>query len=400
MRTKLFSALSLLAIFAIVLALGPFQPVAAAGGTPLILNLNLAEPTTLDPALATDTTSISVIEQLFLGLVDLDDETAAVQPELATGWTVSPDGTIYTFTLRSDAYWSDGRPVTAQDVRYGILRSLDPATDAEYAYPLKVIKNAGPYNQGSITDPDLVGVAVLDATHLQITLEYAASNALSIFSLWIARPMPQWAIAAHGSPDWTLPANIVTNGPYRLTEWVHNDHILMDKNPTYYDAANVQFDQVKMWMVDTNTGWTMYLNGQLDTAAMPAPSNTGDVFPEEVHIQPTACTYYYGFSTSQPPFNNPLVRKAFIAATDRYGLIRDVLGGIQREALTFTPPGVFGHVDGYAEGVGIPFNPTQARQWLAQAGYPNGQGLPTHHTLVQYLLWPPGHRRVHPRQLE
>ncbi len=318
---------------------------------------------------------MTVIEQLFLGLVDLDDETSEVKPELATSWTVSPDGTVYTFTLRSDVYWTDGRPVTAQDVRYGIIRSLNPATGAVYAYLLYVIKNATAYNQGTITDPSQVGVSALDATHLQITLEQPASYVLSILSMWVARPVPQSVIEAHPS-DWTLPANIVTNGAYRLTEWVANDHILLDKNPTYYDAASVQIGQVKMWMVDAATAWTMYLNGQLDTALVPALSNANDVLPQERHFQPIGCNYYYGFSTSQPPFNNPLVRKAFSAATNREGLIRDVLKGFQRPALTFTSPGVFGYVDGYAEGVGIPYNPTLARQYLALAGYPNGDGLP------------------------
>lgn len=321
--------------------------------------------------------------------MDLDDDTAEIRPELATSWTASLDGTVYTFTLRNDVYWTDGRQVTAEDVRYGILRTLAPATMSSYAYPLFVIKNAEAYNNGSITDPNQVGVTALDSTHLRITLEYPASYALSILSMWVARPMPRWAIEAWGSA-WTEPGHIVTNGPYRLSEWVHNDHILLEKNPTYYDAANVQIERVQMWMVDEATAWTMYRNGQLDTAGVPA-GHASDVFPEEIHIQPIACTYYYGFSISQPPFNNPLVRKAFSAATDREGLIRNVTGGIQRPALTFTPPGVFGHVDGYAEGVGIPYNPIQARQWLAQAGYPNGQGLPP---ITLWFNTSTGHQRI------
>jgi oligopeptide transport system substrate-binding protein len=364
--------------------------VKAQGREPLTLNINIgADPPTLDPALATDVTSVTVIEQLFIGLVDLDDETAEVRPELATSWTVSPDGTVYTFTLRSDVYWTDGHPVTAGDVRYGILRTLNPATQSDYAYALYIIKNAKGYNSGTITDPNQVGVAALDDTHLRITLEYPASYALSILSMWIARPMPKWAIETWGDA-WTEPGHIVTNGPYRLTEWVHNDHILLDKNPTYYDAANVQIERVKMWMVDDNTAWTMYLNGQLDTAGIPS-GHMGDVPSQEVHIQPIACTYYYGFSVSQEPFNNPLVRKAFAAATDRQGLVNTLFGGIQRPALTFTPPGVFGHVDGYAEGVGIPYNPTQARQWLADAGYPNGQGLPP---ITLWFNTSPGHQAI------
>lgn len=346
---------------------------------PRTLNLNLSqEPPTLDPALATDTTSNSVIEQLFIGLVDLADETAEVQPELATSWTASPDDTIYTFTLRSDVTWSDGNPVTAQDAHYGILRSLDPATGSGYGAFLlgPLIKNAAAYNQGTITDTNQVGVTAVNTTTLRVELEYAAAYALSILSLPCARPMPQWAIEAHGVPTWTEPANIVTNGPYRLTEWIHDDHILLDKDPAYYDAASVQIERVKMWMVDAATAWQMYVDGQLDTAGVLSGTSLDPILRQEVHIQPSPCTYYYGFSISQVPFDDPLVRKAFNAATNRRGLINDVLGGPQQPALTYTSPGIFGHVDGYAEGVGIPYDPSQAQQWLANASYPNGQELP------------------------
>lgn len=344
-------------------------------GNPITLNLQVGEPVTLDPALSADTESAAVIEQLFIGLVRLDDKTAEVRPELATSWTVSLDKTIYTFTLRSNVFWSDGHPVTAQDVRYGILRTLAPATSSSMAFPLFVIKNAEAYHNGTIANPDQVGLIALDDTHLQVTLEYPAIYALTIFSLPGAHPMPSWAINTWGGA-WTDPAHIVTNGPYRLTEWVHNDHILLDKNLTYYDANNVQIEQVKMWIVDANTAWNMYLNGQLDTARVPLGTSLDPVLQQEVHSQPTACTYYYGFGTSQPPFDNLLVRKAFIAATNRRGLIDSVMGGAAQPMLTFTPPSVFGYVDGYVEHVGIPYNPLQAKDWLSQAGYPNGKGLP------------------------
>ena len=130
---------------------------------PLTLNLNLgSEPPTLDPALATDSTSANVIRQLFIGLVDVDDTTAEVKPALATSWLVSPNGTVYTFTLRPDVKWSDGNSVTAQDVRYGILRTLAPATAAGYAYVLTpIIKNAVGYHAGTLTDTNQVGAFVI-----------------------------------------------------------------------------------------------------------------------------------------------------------------------------------------------------------------------------------------------
>lgn len=357
------------------------------------LNVNLGgEPITLDPALSTDTTSNNVIEQLFIGLVDLDDETAEVKPELASSWTASADATVYTFTLRSDVLWSDGNNVAAEDVRYGILRSLDPATGSAYAYVLYDIENAYEYHTGAISDPSQVGVDAVDATTLRLTFEAPASYALSILSMPVARPVPQSAIEAHGVPTWTEPANIVTSGPYRLSEWIHDDHILLTKNPTYYDAANVQIEQVNMSMVDATTAWQMYQDGELDTASVPLSEmetvRTDPLLSQELVIAARACTYYYGFSVSQEPFGDPLVRKAFIAATDRRGLIENVTGGAQQPALTFTPSGVFGHVDGYAEGVGIPYDPTQAQQWLADAGYPDGEGLPE---ITIWVNTSPGH---------
>lgn len=357
-----------------------FPRAQAQGGDPITLSYNLgSEPLTLDPAKAVDSASITVIEQLFIGLVDIDDETGEVVPELATTWDISPDSTVYTFTLRSEITWTDGHPVTAQDVRYGILHTLEPATESGYAFFLYAIENAEAYNTGQITDPDQVGVEVLDNTHLRITLGYPASHFPSIAGMLITRPLPQWVIEAHGDA-WTEPENIVTNGPYRLADWVHDDHITLEKNLTYYDAANVQIEQVRMWMVDEATGWTMYLNGQLDTASVPSDQldavRNDPILSRQLHIAPVASTSYYGFSVAQSPFDTPLVRKAFIAAVNRQGLIDTVLDSLPKPALTFTAPGVFGHVDGQAKGVGIPYEPDQARQWLADAGYPDGQGLP------------------------
>mgnify|MGYP005854394783 CR=1 FL=1 len=352
-------------------------PVAQTNGDPTTLNTRLDEPGTLDPALVEDAGAWMVAEQLFLGLVDLDDVTGAVLPELATSWTVSPDGTAYTFTLRSDAKWSDGSPITAHDARFALLRALDPATGSAYATVLYPIRNGEGYHNGTISDPTQVGVASPSDTQLRITLEQPTAHFSSILSLPVARPVPQAVVSSWG-PDWSHPDHIVSSGPYKLTGWVHDDHVFLEKNPYYYSAAGVEIDQVKLWIVDQDTGWTMYRNGHLETTEVPWTVNPDDLglLAQEVHTRPTACTYYYGFNTAKAPFHNCLVRKALAAAIDRQGLVTAVFGGYQQPALTFTPPGIFGHVDGLAEGVGIPYDPMQARAWLQQAGYPNGQGLP------------------------
>ena len=352
-----------------------------ANGSPLTLNLNLgSNDPTIDPALATDDPSFFIANQLFLGLVRANDVTGEPIPELATSWEMSPDATVFTFTLRSGVTWTDSSPVTAYDVRYGILRSLDPATNADWEYPLFVIQNAEAYNDGSITDPNQVGVTALDNTHLRFTLNQAAAYLPSILAMPAARAMPEWAITAHPT-DWTEPANIVTNGPYKLTAWTHDTSMTLEKNTDYYDAANAQIDRVSLWMVDDTTAWGMYLAGQLDSVIVPqsewSAARSDPLLSKELHSAPVLCTYYYGFNTAKAPFDEALVRKAFSAAVDRQGVIDNVLEYAHQPALTFTSPGIFGHVDGYAEGVGIPLNTAQAQQWLADAGYPNGQGLPS-----------------------
>jgi oligopeptide transport system substrate-binding protein len=383
-RVSLAFLLGVLLLLALAWSAGALRGTAAAAPSgpdsywnPLTVNVYLGngDVPTLDPAYASNTMSWNAVEQLFIGLVDVDDDTSDIVPELATSWNISTDGLVYTFTLRSDARWSDGHQITAGDVRYGILRTLEPITGADYAPFLYLIKNAEGYHNGTIADPNQVGVKVLDDTHLEVTLESPASFALYLLALPGARPMPKWAIDAWGA-DWTDPAHIVTSGPYRLKEWAHGDHITLEKYWQFWAEDQVQIEQINGWMYSEATAWSKYLAGELDTVPVPQGSILTPELRKQIHLQPAACNYYYGFSLSQPPFDSLLVRKAFAAATDREGLNDTVLGGVQRPALTFTPYGVFGYVDGAAEGVGIPYNPTQAQAWLAAAGYPGGAGLP------------------------
>jgi len=264
-------------------------------------------------------------------------------------------------------------------VRYGILRSLDPATHAGEAYTLLWIKNAEEFNSGVITDSNHVGVNILDYTHLRFTLREAAAYFPCTLTSPAARPMPVWVITAHPT-DWTEPAYIVTNGAYKLVSWTHGVSLTLQKNPGYFDAANVQIGQVLFSMVDDATAWEMYLDGELDSAVVPQEewnsAISDPMVASQLHIASNLGTYYYGFNTSKPPFDTLLVRKAFAAAVNRQGILDTITRYADQPALTFSPPGLWGHVDGSAEGVGIPYDPVMARQWLAAAGYPNGEGLP------------------------
>ncbi|MCB0189455.1 MAG: hypothetical protein KDE31_34525, partial [Caldilineaceae bacterium] len=147
-----------------------------------------SEPTTLDPNLAEDYYSITPIEQMFLGLTNINNETEEVEPELAESWEISEDGLTWTFNLRDDAVWSDGKPVTAQDVEYSVKRAIKPETASPYAYVLYIIQNAASINQTAVPtdtyDIDSLGVTAVDEHTVQFTLEAPASYFLSISSMW------------------------------------------------------------------------------------------------------------------------------------------------------------------------------------------------------------------------
>nr|HID14934.1 peptide ABC transporter substrate-binding protein [Anaerolineae bacterium] len=254
------------------------------------------------------------------------------------------------------------------------------------------------------TDPDQVGVRAVGDYTLVFTLTHPASYFPAIAGMWVARPQPQWAIEAHRDA-WTELENIVTNGPYMLTEWVHGDHLTLVKNPDWYDADQVQIEVINGPIVtDAHTALAMYEEGKLDYLGAPGwgvPSDQLDrikadpVLSQELYILPRLCTYYYGFSTDKPPFDNPLVRRAFSAAINRQGLIDNVTKGEQQPANAFAPPGIFGNVAGDPDvapwALDYEQGKTLAQQWLAEAGYPNGEGFPEV-TLMHNTS--PGHRAI------
>jgi ABC-type oligopeptide transport system substrate-binding subunit len=349
-------------------------------GTPKTITINLgpADPM-IDPVNYWFGAGLMVQNQLFIGLTKFDDQNITIEPHLASSWVQNGPATEFTFTLRSDAEWTDGSPVTANDVRYGILRSLDPVAPSDFAYMLDVIHNAQEYREGTITDPTLVGVTVLDPTHIRFDLRESASHFPAIVANAPARPMPEWTITTHGS-SWTEPANIVTNGAYELSEWIHSTSMTLDKNPDYFDASEVQIETIEFSIVDEATAWTMFQSGLLDSVHVPEGEWTvamaNPALQNLLHRAFRQCTYYYGFNTSKAPFDDPLVRKAFTAAINRQGLIDTVMHGIPSSALTYASPTMVGYVDGVLLGRGIHYNPTQAQTWLSDAGYPGGAGFP------------------------
>lgn len=344
----------------------------------ITLNWNLqVEPPTLDPALATGAASSSVIRNTFVSLTQLHPETGAAEPFLATSWDVNETGDVYTFHLRDDIQWVQynaatrevvlQRPLTAQDVEYGVKRSIDPITASRYAYILYVIKNAKAVNAGEegITLDD-VGVKALDDTTVEFTLEYPAAYFPGIASMWVASPQPKEAIDQYGD-RWVEPGFFWTSGPYVVTEWIHGGSLRLEKNPYWIGADDVQIDVVDCVIItEASTGFAMYENNELDYAAVPLPDvprvKADPVLSKEFYNAPSACTYYLGFVETKPPFDDVRVRTAFSAAIDRETLVEQVLQGGQMAATSFAPPGIFGApVPGT---VGLGYDPELAKSTL------------------------------------
>jgi oligopeptide transport system substrate-binding protein len=272
------------------------------------------------------------------------------------------------------------RPVTAHDIEYGVKRTISPETASNYAYVCYIIKNAEAVNTGESTDLDSIGVKALDDYTVEFTLEQPAGYFPAIASMWVNRPMPKEPIDEFGD-KWTEPGNIWTNGAFALDTWEHENRMVLVKNPHYYGAKDVSIEQINYVMVvETSTAFAMYENGELDVAAVPLEDmdrvKADPVLSKELTIAPRLCTYYYGFNTTKAPFDNVLVRQAFSHAIDRQKLIDTVLKGGQLPAWSFACPGIFGNVAENADFPGITFDAQKGRDLLAEAGYPNGAGLP------------------------
>jgi ABC-type oligopeptide transport system substrate-binding subunit len=343
---------------------------------------------TIDPGLTIENHSIEIVEQLFLGLTDFDPKTYEVVPELATHWEVNQEGTIYTFHLRQDAKWSNGEPVTAHDVVWAIQRNLKYETGAPSFATLMVLKNAEPHSQKKEKQPETLpplGIRAIDDYRVEFTLEYPIGYFPALASMWTYRPLPRKVIEQYGN-KWTEPEHIQTSGSYQLTEWNKGDKLILTKNPYYYDADKVKLPKVEYQIIpDSVLALAMYEKGDLDMLGgqylplpqMEIPRITSDIIlRKEVQTSANFMTEFFSFNTKNPPMDNPLVRKAIAAAIDKQALNDFIIWGVNSPATTFTRPPIFGAIDPKEEFMGIPYDPKQARAWLAEAGYPEGKKFP------------------------
>lgn len=305
----------------------------------LRMNLEAGEPATLDPAKIDNRAAGTVAKQLFEGLTRLD-QNGSVIPGVAERWTVSGDGKVYTFILRRNARWSNGDPVTAHDFVYSYLRLLGPKFGAPLVDNLFFLVNAEGFNGGKVSDPAQVGVRAVDDFTVEIRLHTPAAFFLKLLSFFSVMPVNQKA--EQQNPRWmNEAATFVSNGPFRLTQWVHEQRIVLERNPNYWARDRVRLDAIEFTMVASRaTAYQLFQTGQLDVV-FPPPELTGRLIAEKrVLVRPQARTFFIRFNNKVAPFTNVNIRKAFSLAINREAITRRIFQGGQLPLRGFIPHGL------------------------------------------------------------
>ena len=356
---------------------------------PHALRVIWEDPQTLDPALAENTASTLVIDQLFSGLVELSPELDVV-PAMARTWDVLNGGRRYVFHLRDDVCWSDAVPLTAGDFEYAWRRVLHPAMKLINASRLYDIKGAKAFHQGDLLEPDQIGVRALDEATLAVDLEEPAGYFPQLLTYHTTYPVPRHVVELYGEA-WTDTGHIVTNGPFKLEAWNLGESMILSRNSEYHGQFTGNVERVEISLLGSaewSTKLALYEANRLDIignfseippALQVEMGSTRQRHAGEYISGPMLATVYMGFDVSRPPFDDTQVRQAFILATDRQMLAHEILSGYEFPATGgLIPPGMPGH----SAGIGLPYDPDRACQLLAQAGYPRGRGFPVVEALI------------------
>ena len=399
----------LLALILAAAACGPQPPAPQApaqAGQPPSANLAqnqefrfslTGEPPGLDPQYASWDPAIAVLSSLFDSLLGFDENFKLVPavarevPTLENGG-ISLDLKTYTYRLRNDVRWNDGQIVTAKDFDYAIRRLFDPDKGSQYASFYFSIVGGKDYftAKGTRDDPktpseaelqrlrDVMGVKALDDFTLQIQVIEPRATFLQLTALWPMFPVRRDMIEAHGD-RWTEAGNLIGNGPFRMTEWLHSDHITLVPNEHYYGKKPTLTVITLRMITDANANYAAYLNGELDGTRVPLPNVPQVLSDPELRSQlargPRLTTFAYQFNVKRPPFDRKEARVAFSKAVDREVYVQSVQRGVGKPAYSWVPPGMPGYQENLGKDVHS-FDPAVAKRLLADAGYPEGRGIP------------------------
>jgi oligopeptide transport system substrate-binding protein len=342
----------------------PTRPPSSGGANVLRLPGG-GDPPTLDPATVNDTTSAEYTVEIFSGLVTLNKDLKIV-PDIAESWDVSQDRTSYTFHLRKDVKFHDGRPVTAQDFKYSMERAADPRTRSTTA-PNYLGDIVGVLDKYTGKAKDISGIKVIDDYTLQITIDGPKSYFLAKMTFPTAFVVDKNNVE-RGSQPWYLKPN--GTGPYKLKEWSQGQRIVLSKNQDYVGDPKPSVDEVT-YINAGGSRMTMYENGDLEAtpvtiADIERVNDPSNPLNKDLTVSPELNTGFLVFNVRKPPFDDPNVRRAFAMAIDRQKLVKVVAKDMTVPAKGILPVAF----PGYNENLqAIPYDPAQAKQLLQQSKY-------------------------------
>jgi oligopeptide transport system substrate-binding protein len=378
---KLPSLLIILVVVALA-ACGGGESNVTQGNRDAILHYgNGTEPQGLDPHVVTGLPESHIVRALFEGLAVKNPYTLEPEPGVAKSWDISEDGRTIVFHLNPEAKWSNGEAMTAHDYVWSWRRALNPAMGNQYAYMLYPVRNAEAFATGKLTNFDQVGVKALNNHTLQVQLNAATPYFIQLMDHYSTFAVHGPTIEKFGKATdrftpWTRVENMVGNGAFVLKEWKLNRRIRIEKSQTYWDRDKVRLKGVVYYPTENiSSEERMFRVGQLHyTQTIPL-----DKIPVYRALEnspyvnaPYLGTYYYLINIHQPPVDDVRVRQALSLAVDRDRLNSTVLQGINLSAYSITPPGTLG----YHPPRLFSYDVEKARQLLAEAGYPNGEGWP------------------------
>lgn len=339
----------------------------------MVIN-NGSEVASLDPHKVEGTPESNIILNLLEGLVSTDAN-GHLAPVVAESWE-NTDYQTWTFHLRPGAVWSDGSPVTAQDFVYSWQRLADPKTGSPYASYLQYarIENIDAILAGK-KPPESLGVSAIDDKTLKVKLSEPVPYFVSMLSHTSMKPVKQAVVEKFGD-KWTLPQNYVGNGAYRLSEWVVNERIVLERNPSYWNNSKTVIEQATFLPLSSEVSdINRYRSGEIDITNSAIPPNLyakmKREIPEQLHVNPYLCTFYYEINNQRAPFTDERVRAAVKLTLDRDIIANKIMGQGQIPAYSFTPTFTEGGNFSQPEWAGWTQEKRneEAKKLLAQAGF-------------------------------
>lgn len=343
------------------------------------------DPETIDPALNSAVDGGNMLLHSFECLLAVDQDGKLI-PGQAESWETSEDGLTWTFHLRDGLKWSDGSDLTAKDFEYSWKRVCDPMVAAPYAETvLGMVEGFSSAIAGNLDDLQVVAT---DDKTLTVTLSAPCSYFGSLAAFATLSPVQQATVEANGDAWATSAETYITNGPFYISEWVPGSHILMSKNPNYWNADAIKLAGIKWNLIeDANASYSAYQTGEVlmikDVPTEEIPSLTGS---SDFYVDPIIGTYYLSLNTQREPFTDAKVRKALSLAIDREYVANTLMQGTYSPAYNFMGPGwidtdgsqFMDNANGGQTYISTDYeaNLEEAKQLLADAGYPDGEGLP------------------------